>query len=168
MRSTTCTTRGTWDKCSASIIFTIKSVHLAMVYFSVLVIVSLSWYPKTMRTLVTVSKYPYFWYYLTYYAWILCFITCSFGISAWYCHNFYRIKRLISVISDGPEENLFFLHTCTFVFEKQGKVSALQFLFVLFYDTNDLKNKPNCGFLFLLTVNLIAFTFNFKESVKNQ
>ena len=46
---------------------------------------------------------------------------------------------------------------------REGKYTS-----VFIGDSNNLKNQPSCDFLFLFTVNLIAFTFSFKESVKNQ
>ena len=40
-----------------------------------------------------------------------------------------------------------FLRSSLYLFEKKGEVSAPQFLWVLCYDTDDLKNKLNWGFL---------------------
>ena len=46
--------------------------------------------------------------------------------------NFWSSERL------SVQENLIFLRNSIYLFEKKGKVSSLQFLWVLCYDTDDL------------------------------
>ena len=80
------------------------------------------------------------------------YLNCTlYHLSFWYkCYNttitFQRNKRLNVQECWAVLKKLVFLAQYTQVFEKQGKVSDLHFLLVLFYDTKDLKIKPNCGF----------------------